>query len=327
MSNYGVNPGSRPGTGRCKLQGVKLRLRPWVVVTLVLALCAGLVFIMGLWRSRAGIAPARLAEYLPAPTGVALGIDVAALRTGGIIEALSGSGIAEEREYQDFVRESGFNWEQDLDYVLARFTPREKYFLLKGRFDWGMLRAYAQKQGGSCRNAFCEMEGSTPERLISFFPLRVDVMALAVGPERGLAWSLAERSGKPAREVPRSPIWLRFRPESLDSDALAPPLKPLLALAEGAEEVQLELSSSAGGFRVLLDVDSASADAASQLAERLQAAVRLLGGVDASLGQQSGGPNLSQVLARGVFEVRGAKVIGYWPIDPSFLEGILGFSR
>lgn len=306
---------------------MKPRLRPWVVVTLVLALCAGLVFAVGLWRSRAGIAPARLAEYLPVAAGVTLGIDVAALRSGGILDALGGSGIAEEREYQDFVRESGFNWEQDLDYVLARFTPREKYFLLKGRFDWSMLRAYAQQQGGICRNAFCDVEGSTPERMISFFPLRVDVMALAVGPERGLAWSLTERSAKPARTVPSSPIWVRFRPAPLESAGLAPPLKHLLSLTEGAEEVQLELAGSPGGFRVLLEVDSPSDAAAAQLAERLQSGVRLLSGIDAALPQESRGPNLSQVLARGVFEARGPRVLGYWPIERSFVEGILGFSQ
>jgi len=306
---------------------VKLRLRPWVVVTLVLALCAGLVFAVGLWRSRTGITPARLAEYLPVTQGLTLGIDVAALRTGGILEALAGSGIAEEREYQDFVRDSGFNWEQDLDYVLARFTPREKYFLLKGRFDWSTLRTYAQKQGGICRNAFCELEGSTPERMISFFPLRVDVMALAVGPERGLAWSLAERASSRAEAVPSSPVWLRFRPEALDSAALAAPLKQLLALAGGAEQVQLELAADAGRFRMLLEVDSPADTAASQLAARLQATVRLLGGIDAALDQQSREPNLTQVLARGVFEARGTKVLGYWPIERSFVEGILGFSR
>lgn len=306
---------------------MKLRLRPWVVVTLVLALCAGLVFAVGLWRSRAGITPTRLAEYLPLTQGLTLGIDVAALRAAGILDALAGSGIAEEREYQDFVRDSGFNWEQDLDYVLARFTPREKYFLLKGRFDWSTLRAYAQKQGGLCRNAFCELEGSTPERLISFFPLRVDVMALAVGPERGLAWSLADRASARAQTVPSSPVWLRFRPEALESAALAAPLRQLLALAEGAEQVQLELAAGDGGFRMLLEVDSPAGDAAAQLAARLQAAVRLLGGINAALDQRSGQPDLAHVLSRGVFETRGTKVLGSWPLERSFVEGILGFSR
>jgi hypothetical protein len=55
--------------------------------------------------------------------------------------------------------------------------------------------------------------------------------------------------------------------------------------------------------------------------------VRLLGGIDAALDQRSGQPDLAHVLSRGVFETRGTKVLGSWPLERSFVEGILGFSR
>ena len=62
--------------------------------------------------------------------------------------------------------------------------------MVKGRFDWNSLQSYAREQGGTCRNALCRMNGSTPERRISFFPLRPDLMGLAVSPDDSAAIDL-----------------------------------------------------------------------------------------------------------------------------------------
>lgn len=294
---------------------------------MVVALCAALVLLVGMIRSRAGIAPAKMAAYLPEVPGLTLGIDVGALRRGGILEALGGPGITAEPEYKQFVQESGFNWEADLDYILARLTSREKYFLLKGRFDWSALRGYTIRHGGACRNAFCEMEGSSPDRVISFFPLRVDVMALAVGPERGLAWSLAERGPGLNPAPPDSPIWLRFRPGALREAAASEPLRELLAVTEGAEEIQLELAGHSEGYFALLEAECRSGDDAASLATRLTAAARVLGALSGTDGSGEGDATVGRVLARGLFEARGPKVFGRWPIEKGFVEGILGVSR
>jgi hypothetical protein len=53
------------------------------------------------------------------------------------------------------------------------------YILAEGRFDWDKLKKYATNQGGSCDGDFCSLKGSTPGRIISFYPISKKYMALA----------------------------------------------------------------------------------------------------------------------------------------------------
>ena len=65
--------------------------------------------------------------------------------------------------------------------------PAASFCCLRGRFDWQSLDAYVRSQNGECENSLCRMTGSAPERLISFFPLRVNLMALAVSQDDSAA--------------------------------------------------------------------------------------------------------------------------------------------
>ena len=68
--------------------------------------------------------------------------------SAGMLQLLDGSKVAEEPEYQAFVRKTDFDYRQDLDAALVAFAPGGKYLLLKGRFDWRSLRAYVDEPGG-----------------------------------------------------------------------------------------------------------------------------------------------------------------------------------
>ena len=111
-------------------------------------------------------------QRLPTRDSMVFYVDFAALRKGGVLQMLAGSKVGEEPEYKVFVMKTEFDYTRDLDAVLACFTPHAKYLVVEGRFDWNSLASYAREQGGTCRDALCRMSGSTPERKISFFPLR-----------------------------------------------------------------------------------------------------------------------------------------------------------
>src|SRR6185436_20824826 len=113
-----------------------------------------------------------------------------------------------------FVRKTNFDYRRDLDSALVSFAPTGKYMLVRGRFDWKSLHAYAKEQGGSCVNAFCRMQGSAPERQISYFRVQSDLMGLAVSPDDYAARRLGESPSAPATEIPGDPIWLSI-PASL----------------------------------------------------------------------------------------------------------------
>ncbi|MCC7175905.1 MAG: hypothetical protein IT159_11975 [Bryobacterales bacterium] len=304
---------------------MSFRLNPLAVVLLVVAACAGIVVGLSYLRDRRTATPADLLEYLPPEQAVVLGVDLAALRSNGILEALGGSKMEREPEYVSFVAGTGFDYQQDLDYAVAWIGNGTTLMLLRGRFDWGKLRDYAAAQGGVCRNSFCRMEGSTPDRSVSFFPLRRDVMALGVGPDDWAASRLLARKSS-AREhgVPARPLWVLLPSAVLREREDLPTGTRLFARTMAdAEQVSLALALSNGGAVIELDATCPSAGQASALSDQLSGLTSLLKGMIAREHQAPNPRDLSGVLAAGVFNRVDRRVLGRWPVGREFLEGIL----
>ena len=130
------------------------------------------------WReSRTFFEPARLLSRFPVEDAAVVSIDFALLRAGGFLNSQK---TPVEADYKAFIDGTGFDYRRDLDSAVATLSPSGNYFIARGRFQWDRLRAYAVKQGGSCYEQLCRMPGSTPERRISFLPLREDAIAIGV---------------------------------------------------------------------------------------------------------------------------------------------------
>jgi hypothetical protein len=270
-----------------------------------------------------------MAAYLPAQEGVILAVDFASLRQSGVLAAVSGPGVAQEPEYQFFIQQTGFDYQADLDYALAWFRKGTFCALLRGRFDWPKLRAYAVARSGVCRNSFCRLEGSTSERRISFFPLGKGVIALAVGPDEWAATDLMNQ--KPSRrgtKIPSQPVWLMVPGSALrDEDRLPAGMRLFAKAMEGAERVTLSLAAAEGRMAVELDAACRSRRDAATMAYQLDGLTERL---KEMIAQEHGTPNphdLSGVLTAGVFNTVDQRVLGRWPINPEFLQSILGDSR
>jgi hypothetical protein len=308
---------------------VKHRLHPALAIGLVLALCAGIIVAFAVLRARRAATVEDLASYLPAEQGVILAIDFASLRQTGLLAALSGSGVAQEPDYVSFVEATGFDYQEDLDYALAWFQKGTACILLKGRFDWSKLKAYAVRQRGICRNSFCRVEGTTPDRRISFFPLARATMALAVGPDEWAATLLMKQ--KPSRRgivVPGHPIWLSASAAAFEDTGSLPAGSRLFAKAmQGAETVMLSLAVTKGRMAIELDASCRSAEDAATLAFQLEGVTRILKDMIAREGKTPNPADLSGVLAAGVFNRVERRVLGRWPVERAFLESILGVSR
>jgi hypothetical protein len=308
---------------------VNFRVHPALVVALVLATCASLILGLAYFRGRRASTVSGLASFLPPEEGVVLAVDLAALRQAGMISAVAGPKVDQEPEYASFVRDTGFDYQADLDYALAWFGQNTTCMLLRGRFDWEKLRGYALSQQGSCRNSFCRMEGSTPERRISFFPLSRSVMALAVGADEWAASRLAAQ--KPSRKemiFPNRPVWLLVPGAALKDPTRLPAGTRLFAKAiEGADQILLGLSTATGGLAVELDVTCRSPEDAATLSFQLQGVTRLLKDLISREKQSPNPGDLSGVLAAGVFNRVDRKVLGRWPVSQPFLESILRDSQ
>ena len=187
---------------------VRSRFQPWQLALLLIAVCAASVAGVYLYRARGGSDPSALASYLPTTNATVVYVDVDALRRSGILKMITGSKAAEELEYRQFVDQTSFDYREDLDSVAAAFKDGQVFFALKGRFHWKNLMDYAIRQGGSCHNSFCTAPSSRPNRRISFYPVRPDLMGLAISQDDFAAYQVARKSGTLTLAPPLQPVWV-----------------------------------------------------------------------------------------------------------------------
>ena len=292
-----------------------MKFRLLVVAAVCVAIVAGVVLYRTLSFSQEA-----LLRRLPSDGAVIVSIDFGELRRAGILNIFGGSKVTQEPEYQAFVRQTGFDYLNDLDNALISFHSSGTYFLLRGRFNWKALEEYAAHQGGSCGASFCRVAGSVPGRKISFFPLRKNVMALAVGADASAAVRLQTVRLRLA-EIPGDPVWSLIPIAALKQSGSMPAGTAVLVQAlDGARSVVLAASPEGTRVAVRLDATCGSAAQAIALATRLR-------DITAHLRDAVATPDpkdLSGVLAAGAFEQKEAHVLGRWPVQREFLEWLAG---
>ena len=141
-----------------------------------------------------------LLSHLPADAPVVAYIDVAALKglQGSPLAAilgLAGANPQQDHDYQDFVRDTGFDYTRDLDRAAVAFwpssaptTPRgaaenRTLAIADGRFDQAKIKAYALRTGklvATGGRSFYAVPGNPPVALEFLTPTRI---ALASGPD------------------------------------------------------------------------------------------------------------------------------------------------
>jgi len=296
-----------------------------LLLLLLGALCAGILALVGHLRTRAH-SPGELLARLPAQDAVVLCIDFAALRQAGLPRVFEGSDLVQEPEYRAFREGTGFDYLRDLEWLAASFQPEASYFLLRGRFNWGMLADYVTLQGGTCYNSFCRVAGSTPSRKISYYPVGPSLMALAVSEDESAVEQLM-RSGQSTRPTARSaqPLWLFIPASRLRQTQGVPAHARLLAqaladsegvlLAAGPRDAEVDLS---------LEATCGAPQQAAALASQLRQLTALLVETIAAERRQPDPRDLSGLLAAGAFESKDRVVYGRWPVPRAFLQSLAG---
>ena len=297
--------------------------RVWLLVLAAAVVCGLSLWGIARYRS-ARVSPASLLLRMPASDAVVIYVDFAALRAGGVLELLRGANVPEEPEYRDFVRATRFDYRQDLDSAMVAFSPSGKYLFLKGRFDWNSLSGYVRNAGGRCDNPLCRMEGSTPERRISFFPVRQDLMALAVSQDDSAALRLNAALPGPAPEVPSAPVWISIPASVLKTGESLPSGTRMFARGlERADSVTLAFAPEGAGVAARLDVRCRNEQEAADLVSQMQRTTSLLGQLIAREKQAPNAADLSGVLTTGTFRSEGRKMLGSWQLGRAFLSNLL----
>jgi hypothetical protein len=281
--------------------------------------------------------PAVLLQRLPVSGALVVYLDFAALRRGGILNRIEnsqitpgGKGELEDPEYQDFVHKTGFDYKRDLDLAMLAFAPTGKFLLLRGRFDWKSLRSYVGSQNGTCYRDLCRMQGSTPDRRISFVPIQTNLMALAVSADDSAALRMQESAPGPVPDMPSgvlaAPVWLSVPATLLQSGDLPEGARPFARSMAQAQAVFLSFAPDGPRLAAKLEVHCRSGQDASALASQLSRTTELLRQMMARDHQKADPAGLSGVLTRGTFRSEGARVFGDWPIEPAFMDSIFGGS-
>ena len=288
---------------------------------MVVALCLAAVAVARWWRVSSAYDAARLISVLPTERATVVYLDTGELRRSGMLELLAGSKTVEEPDYRKFVDETGFDYRSDLDAVAASFEENRVYATLRGRFSWKQLTAYAESQGGECHYSVCTMPGSSVERNISFYPLKSDVLALAVSTDQRAVSSIG--AGKPQLPVPRDPFWISVPAAVFNRpDAFPAGTRAFLSPLAHAEKVTFAAGPQGDRLQLRLEVACATPEAAAELVKQFSSMTGLLKSMIAREHMTPNPRDLSGVLVAGTFEQRESTVIGTWPVERGFVEAL-----
>jgi hypothetical protein len=298
--------------------------RAWLLLLVVAVICGGSVWGMVWYRSRPLSLPAML-KRLPTQGAPVLYIDFAALRQGGILQLLDGNKTSEDPEYLAFIRKTRFDYRQDLDSALVAFAPTGSYMLVKGRFEWNSLRAYAQSQGGICAYSLCRVPGSSETHRISFLPLQTNLMAVAVSADESAATDMTTSAGGPDQEAPSGALWLSMPGSWLRSRPGLPDGTQMFARSvEQADSITLSFVPEAEHVAARLVVRCRSDHEAAEISAQLILATARLREAILREHHTPNPADLSGPLSSGSFRSEGSRVLGYWSLERAFVQNILG---
>ena len=304
---------------------MKFKPQPWQLIVVIAVLCCAAVGTM-VWYHSGTLTQAALLKRLPTNDALVLWIDFAELRKAGFLQLLSGAKASEDPEYQSFVHATRFDYMNDLDSALAAF-PRSgsSYFLAQGRFDWKSLRAYVAREKGQCVNSLCRLVGSTPDRHISFLPLRQDLMAMAVSQEAYAVDELGKTPPTPYPAVPEGMVWLRF-PGSLPKSVESMPagMSAFARIVQDAPMVTISFVPEQNHLAARLDVQCRTGQEAEDMASALNQVTSLARTMFEREHQIPNPADFSGIVTSGEFRREGTRVLGHWPIERAFVQNLLG---
>ncbi len=261
----------------------------------------------------------KVLSRFPVEDAVVLNVDFALIRGAGL---LADSKSALEPEYKQFLDGTGFDYRKDLDSVTASFSKSGNFFIARGRFNWPKLRDYAAKQGGACYQDLCRMQGSTPERRISFLPLRDDTIALAVSTDDLAANRLTNEGTPVAAELPSAPAWLSVPGTALHESAAIPPgLALMLSALRNADRLVITVTPAQNGLAAKMEATCRTKDDARILASQLRTVTAKLKTAQQE-NKAAQADELVQVLVGGTFDDSGSHVIGTWPFSKSLIASL-----
>ena len=269
-----------------------------LAVILVLLIAGGAWYVLRMHRplpvTNSGPPPG-LMSLLPGDAPVLSYLDVAALRK---IQALplgaalgfNSPGPRTDRDYAEFVRQTGFDYSRDLDQAAVAFWPASPdptpagtaqdraLVIAEGRFDAAKIKAYAERAGGKSAlrgtQTVYEVPGAPPVAFEFLLPTR---LAIASGPNPAALLDFSKSTPRDAatqasiERVAAAPIFAVARMDHLPANFYAsmhnsPQLEKFV---RSVQSLVLAGQLEGNQFDVTLDAQCDSMTSAAALAAQL----------------------------------------------------------
>jgi hypothetical protein len=300
-----------------------MRIRPSVLALAMLGVCLAVFGLLEHQRRNRDFSDAALLARLPGDEGSCAFLNIQALRQSGLLDTIAGNRAEEEAEYQAFVRNTGFDYRQDLDAVWAHFAPDSNLFILRGRFSWDQLGSYMKNNEGKCLNGVC----SIPIRrglFLSAMPLAPGVIAIGTGSNRTVVYAALQHRATPVSTLPAEPFWIELSENYLkNSSGLPEGTRAFASAVSGAKHVFLSVSPGGSSLEAKLRATFATAQDAASRRDNLEKATGMLRTFFERDKQRPQSGDFSSTLLAGKFEQQQENVIGHWPMDLQLLQRIV----
>ena len=262
-------------------------------------------------------------RLLPRLDATVLYADVTLLRRMGVLNLLQSSNAVQEPDYQNFVRQTHFDYGKDIDALAASNSNGTLFFVVRGRFDWNRLRSYAESHGGSCKGEFCSAPTSKPNRWASFFPVQSNVLGLAVSSDKTAAYDLSPRKNQVPVQMPSQPVWMSIAPSALKNLTAVPAALQLFAIPLAqAERILFAVGGTPEVWSISLEADCDSPAKAQSLRDRLEDRTSMLKRALLREHEKPSTADLTGLVAEGAFQCSGRKVTGSWPLHKELLNAL-----
>jgi hypothetical protein len=306
---------------------LRIRAKPWLFLPALAAATAAIIFSIHSYRYRFVRSEADMLALLPKRDMTIFFAEVALLRHAGMLNLLAGSKATADPDYADFLRQTRFDYEKDLDTIAAAADGRQIFFILHGRFDWTRLRQYAIAHGGSCANDICKASTSKPGRWAGFFPIQPDVMALALSEDSAAVNVLRPDRRKAPEALPDKPVWIKFSKSLLKDPRELPAAGRIFAISlQSSDSVVLSIERAGEqpqvAFYLQLDALCPNQPTAETTRNQLQIQTNMLKLGLARANQQPNPADLTGLVTTGTFQLAGKHVIGRWPVRKELLKAL-----
>jgi len=278
------------------------------------------------WFHSRPYASSQLVQMLPPDRALHVYLDVAALRSSGILDLIAGSKSLEDADYKKFVAETGFDYRTDLNSLAIAFRDGDVYYAAQGKFTWDKIAAYAPAHGGKCERFLCTTPGSEVGRNVSYYMPRNNILALATSRTATAGDMVAPGTWQNGPRIPDVGLWVSAPPYMFSDLSKAPAgtRSFLSPLAQATSTIFTLGPAPKGkeGFELRMEVKAKDAAAAKKMADQYAEVTSLLVKMLERENIHSNPADMSGMLVAGHFESKEADVTGTWPISKAFVTSL-----